>query len=128
MHSTEEATNPLGPDYWDWVAVALFLLITVDLLTTLYAVKTLGLGAESNPVMAWLLVQPLGFVVAVNLLAVVLATVFFYGIYETVTWTPEPYDRYYAVWVELWLGGLIAVGLFVFANNLSAIVLGSSLL
>jgi hypothetical protein len=128
MSPTDDLQNPLDPDYWDWVAVALFLLITVDLLTTLFAVETLGLGAESNPVMAWLLAQPIGVVVLVNLVAVVVACVFFYGLYETVTWTPEPYDAYYALWVEAWLGALIAAGLFVFANNLAAIVFGASLL
>jgi hypothetical protein len=115
-------------EYWSWVAVALFLLVTVDLLTTLFAAAVLGPAAESNPLMAWLIGQPLGVLVGVNVAVVVLATVFFYGVVRMLDRTPPPYDGYFAVVVELWLGALVAAGLFVFANNLSVIVLGDSLL
>jgi hypothetical protein len=115
-------------EYWDWVAVALFLLVSVDLQTTLYAAEVLGHGGESNPVVAWLLTLPLAGFVAVNLAVLALAGAFFHGLYETMVATPAPYDRYFEVGVETWLGTLVAVGLFVFANNLAAIVHGTSLL
>jgi hypothetical protein len=127
MSTTHETRQRLVPGYWDWVAVAMFLLITVDLLTTLFAAASYGAGAESNPVVAWLLGQPVWLVVVVNLAAVVLNGVFFYALDEAMHATPEPYDRYFAAGVELWLGSLIAVGLFVFANNLVVIVHGASL-
>ncbi len=38
-------------EYWDWVAVALFLLVTVDMLTTMFAAAALGPVAEANPLM-----------------------------------------------------------------------------
>jgi hypothetical protein len=123
-----DADDPLIPGYWDWVAVAMFLLVTVDLLTTLLAAAAYGVGAESNPLVEWLLGRPLWLVVTVNLVVVVLATAFFHALHEMVEATPAPYDRYFARGVEGWLGLLVAAGLFVFANNVSAIVHGASLL
>lgn len=126
--SAETDGEGFRTEYWDWVAVALFLLVSVDLQTTLYAAEAHGLGGESNPLVAWLLTLPLASFVAVNLGVLVLAGAFFQGLYETMEETPEPYDRYFEVGVETWLGTLVAVGLFVFANNLAAIVHGTSLL
>jgi hypothetical protein len=128
MPTTREPTDHLVPGYWDWVAVAMFLLVTVDLLTTLFAAASHGAGAESNPLVAWLLGQPIWMIVAVNLAVVVLNGAFFYALDESVRATPAPYDRYFATAVELWLGSLIAFGLLVFANNLTVVVFGTSLL
>lgn len=115
-------------EYWSWIAVSLFLLVTVDLLTSLYAAAVVGVGAESNPVMQWLLRQSVPVLVGVNVAAVVLVTVSFAGLMQMLRRTPAPYARYFALGIELWLGLLLAVGLFVFANNLSVIVLQESLL
>lgn len=115
-------------EYWSWIAVSLFLLVTVDLLTSLSAAAVVGVGAESNPFMAWLLGQPLPTLVGVNVAAVVLVTVCFAGVMRMLRRTPERYARHFAFGIELWLGTLLAVGLFVFANNLSVIVHGASLL
>lgn len=115
-------------EYWDWVAVALFLLTTVDMVTTIYAAAAVGPGAESNPLVRWVLRQgPMAFA-ATNLVAVVLAVVFFYALVEMIRASPPPFDRYLALAVELWLGLLVAAGLLVFANNLVVIVFGLSLL
>lgn len=115
-------------EYWEWVAVALFLLLSVDLLTSLYAAAVVGVDAEANPLMAYLLGQPLAVLVAVHLGVVVLAVGFFYGLMRTYAATPERLRRPYGYLIELWLGLLLAVGLWVFANNLSVIVLGEGLL
>lgn len=115
------------PEYWSWIAVALFLLVTVDLLTSMYAAEVVGVAAESNPFMQWLLQQDLPILVGTNLLAVTLVAVCFAGVMATLRRTPDPYARYFAFGIELWLGFLLAVGLFVFANNLSVIVYGTSL-
>lgn len=114
-------------EYWSWIAVALFLLVTVDLLTTIYAAAVVGVGAESNPIMRWLLRQSLPILVGVNLAAVVLVTVGFAGLMRMLRRTPRPYARYFALGIEVWLGLLLAAGLFVFANNLVVIVYGASL-
>lgn len=115
-------------EYWEWFAVALFLLITVDLLTTFGATVTHGIEAESNPVMRWLLLQGPLVIAAANLLVLVVVVYCFSSVVTAVERSPEPYDRYLRRAVEVWLGLLLSMGLFVFANNLSVVVLGESLL
>jgi len=115
-------------EYWDWFAVALFLFIPVDMLTTLGAVTEYGVGAESNPVMRWLLTEGLGVLLLVNLAAIVTVAYGFSALVRRTALSPAPYDRYLERAVEAWLGLLVAAGLFVFANNLSVIVLGGSIL
>lgn len=115
-------------EYWEWFSVALFLLVTVDLLTTIGAMLEYGPAAEANPLMAWLLGQDPVVVVVVNLWVVVVAVVAFSGILETVRRSPAPYGTYMEYALELWLGGLVAMGLLVFANNLAVIVIGQSLI
>ena len=125
--------RPIGLDarieeYWHWITVALFLLVTVDLLTTIYAASVVGIGAESNPVTRWLVGQGPVALVGVNLAAVVLVVVLFYGLMELVRVTPERIQAPFLRLIELWLGVLLAAGLAVFANNLAVIVVGRSLL
>jgi hypothetical protein len=115
-------------EYWGWIAVALFLLVTLDLLTSLYAAQVVGLEHESNPLMAWLLGQSLVAVITVHVAAVVLAAVFFYAIVELIRRTTPTLQWMMMRSLEVYLGLLIAVGLFVVANNLSVIVLRRSLL
>jgi Kef-type K+ transport system membrane component KefB len=115
-------------EYWDWIAVALFLLIPVDLLTTLYAARAVGAGAESNPLMRWALRQGVLTLILVNVAAVIVAVVLFYGLVELLEAVPRHRRRYAVVVMELWLGVVLAAGLAIFANNLSVVVLGESLL
>jgi hypothetical protein len=115
-------------EYWEWVAVALYLLTTVDMLTTLAAAAVVGAAAEANPLVEWFLRQSVPGLVAVNLAVVVAATVGFRGVVATLHRTPPRIKPYYALVIEAWLGLLVALGLGVFANNLSVIVLGESLL
>jgi hypothetical protein len=115
-------------EYWDWIAVALFLLLAVDLLTTLAAARVVGPGAERNPLMRWLLGRDVVVVIAAHLVAVTLVTGCFRLLIGRLRRTPPPTDRYFALLIEVWLGVLVAVGLAVFANNLAVIVLGGSLL
>jgi hypothetical protein len=115
-------------EYWSWAAVALFLLVTVDLLTTLAAARVAGPAAEANPLVRWALGESLAVLVAINVFAIALAATFFWGTIRMLRRTPDSYRRYFALLIEVWLGALLAVGLFVFANNLAVIVLGESLL
>jgi hypothetical protein len=122
-------TDKLPADeYWSWAAVSLYLLLSVDLLTSLYAVAAVGVAGEANPVMAWLLVQPLWQVVAAHLVVTVLATLGFHRLRVAVQRASAPGDHYLSIVTQVWLGGLIAIGLAVFANNLSVIVHGRGLL
>lgn len=117
----------LAAEYWSWAAVSLYLLLTVDLLTSIYASSTIGVQSEANPLMAWLLLQPLWLIVGIHLFATVLATLGFYGLRVALKRTKAPQRRYFSIVVQFWLGGLIAIGLAVFANNLAVIVHGRGL-
>jgi len=110
--------------YRDRVAVPLFLLVTVDLLTSMYAAAAVGLAHESNPFVAYLLSQSLFLLVVTHVAAVAVAM--FYGLYVVT----RSDGREGAAWLylEAYLGLLVVAGLFVFANNLSVIVLGDRLL
>lgn len=115
-------------EYWDWITVALFLLVTVDMLTTIFAAAALGTEAEANPVIRWALRRGVGTLVALNLAAVVLSVGLFYALLELLQRTPAQYQRQFALAIEVYLGLLVVAGLGVLANNLSAVLLGSSLL
>ena len=115
-------------EYWDWLAVVLFLLITVDMITTVYAARVVGPAGESNPVVRWSLLEGPVVFALVNLIAVVLAVVLFDRVVDLFLRTPEPYERYFAAAIEAWLGGLLAAGLLVFANNLTVIFYRQSLI
>lgn len=128
MSQPEKQFGARVREYWDWFSVALFLLVTVDLLTTMAATASYGPAAEANPVMRWLLLRGPVAVTVVNLGVVVLAAYAFSGVVETVRRAPEPVDTYLEYAVEVWLGALVAIGLLVVANNLSVIVQGQSLL
>lgn len=109
-------------EYWSWVTVALFLLLTVDLLTTLFASGVSGANAEANPIVRWALLQGTPYLVAVNLIALVLLAVLFYGLIRLIGEAPEPYNDMVALSFEVWVGLLVASGLLIFANNLLVIV------
>lgn len=123
-----EAVQQRVAEYWQWVAVALFLLLSLDLLTSIYAAAVVGIDAEANPVMAYLLGQPLAIIVGAHLVVLLLAVGFFYALMRTYVATPERLRRPYGFLIEAWLGLLLAVGFWVFANNVSVIVLGEGLL
>lgn len=125
---SQPVASPPIEEYWDWLAAALFLLLTVDTLTTIVAAHRVGSGAEANPLMAWALGEGVWVVVALNLLVLVVTVGLFAILAGRIEVTPEPLDRYVGLLVEIWLGVLLTAGLVLFANNLSVIVLGRSLL
>lgn len=124
--SSYPGSAPLA-EYWEWFAVALFILITGDMITTIYAAWYVGPGAEANPLMRWALERGMDAVILVNLVATVIAVGGFYTLIQLVKRADPPYDRIVALSVEVWLGLIIAGGLFVFANNLFVIFHGQSL-
>ncbi|MFW5905778.1 MAG: hypothetical protein ACOCUO_02935 [archaeon] len=109
-------------EYWSWAGVALFLLLTVDLLTTLVASHVVGIHAEANPIVRWALERGVEWLVVVNLGALVLLVVLFYGLIRLTLETPEPYDTVVATSFEVWIGLLVGSGLVIFANNLLVVL------
>lgn len=128
MFNRAQSHSGAGGGIWDWFAVALFVLITVDMITTMYAALYAGPAAEANPLMRWAIGQGMVTLTTVNLVATVLAVGIVYVLLESLKTVEPPYDRYIGVGVEAWLGLLISAGLFVFANNLFVIFHGQSLI
>ncbi|MFB6081661.1 MAG: hypothetical protein ABEJ67_02450 [Halanaeroarchaeum sp.] len=114
-------------EYWDWFAAALFLVITVDMVTTVYAAAVVGNAAEANPLTRWAITQGMGVFAAINVLATVGAVGVFAILMRLLRRAEPPGRRVFALATEVWLGLLLTAGLFVFANNLSVIFLGESL-
>ena len=114
-------------EYWSWTAGALYLLLTLDLLTTIYAAELYGRAAEANPLVRQALDAGVPNLVVLNLLALLVVAALVYGYMELLTTVRGVQAWVMARSFELWVGGLVAAGLFVFANNLSVIVLGGSL-
>jgi hypothetical protein len=114
--------------YWDWVAATLFVLLPVDLLTTLYAAAVAGPAAEVNPVWRWALGRGMVTVVALHLAALGLSVACFYGLDRMVAAASGAAGRWLALAVEVWLAALLAVGLFVVANNTAVVVFGRSII
>lgn len=115
-------------EYWGWFAVALYLLVVLDMVTTLVAAAAVGPQGEINPLVRWALGQGVATLVAVNLVALVLAAGLFYALLELLRETPRRYQPQFALAIEVFLGVLLSVGLGVLANNLSVVLFGSSLL
>lgn len=114
-------------EYWSWIAAALYSLFTLDLLTSVFAATRFGLEQEANPIMRWALSEGMIAVLAVQLLAITLLVGMFYGLLQLVQDTADPYRPYFRYAVEAYIGLLLSAGLFVFANNLSVIFFGQSL-
>jgi hypothetical protein len=123
-----DRTHPDESEYWSWVAGALYILLTADLLTTLYAADIHGVAAEANPYMRWALGEGLSVVVILNVSALVVLAGLFAGYFRLLRTAEGTEAWVLARSFEVWIGGVIAVGLFVFANNLAVIVYGRSLI
>lgn len=114
--------------YRSWAALALFLLIPLDMVTTALAVRQFGIEATANPVVTLLLeqgwfvflgAQVLGVAVVGAILALVLAVI---------KHTSDPLQGQLALVFEVWIGAMVSLGLFLFVNNFAAIVFQTSLL
>ena len=128
FRTSPATTESTWERYWDWFAVALFLLLTVDLLMTMGATIVYGLDAEANPLMRWVLAQGLLTIVVTHLLVLLLAVAGFGLLIRHGQSLQGRRERRFRLSTELWLGLLVAGGLLVYANNLAVIVLGGSLL
>lgn len=123
----DPSTDPAWERYWDWFAVALFLLLAVDLLLTMAATSVHGLEAEANPVMRWILARGFVVIVVAHLATLLVVAAAFAQLLRCGKRLRGSARTRFMRSTELWLGGLIALGLFVYANNLSVIILGESL-
>lgn len=108
--------------WWFWFAIALFLLIPLDLFTTLIAVGRYGTVVEANPLMRWLLRQGLVAVTVVNLAVVGFAVYLFHAAIDRVQRVPPPYRSLVDHAVRAWIGFLILAGIVLVTNNLLVLI------
>ena len=104
--------------WWSGFAVALFLLLPADLLTTLLTVATYGTAVEANPVMRWLLRQGLLELTLVHLAVLAVSVCSFHVVTEAVRDAPDAYRAPLVCGVDAWLTLAVAVGVALVANNL----------
>lgn len=107
--------------WWAWFAVALFLLVPVDLLTTLVAVAQHGIGVEANPLVRWLLQQGMVALAVANLVAAVLAIGLFDATVRAVDGASGRWRGVLVHGVDAWVGLALVAGLALTANNLMVI-------
>lgn len=115
-------------EYWWWIGGLLFLFVTVDLFTTVYAASVRGIGAEANPIVELLLRRGIPELVLAKLAATVVVVVLASGIMDLIRATDPPNDRILTLCFEIWIGVMFALGLGVVANNITVIFLGRSLI
>lgn len=108
--------------WWRLFAVALFLLVPLDLLTTLLAVTKYGMVVEANPVMRWLLHQGLWAVTVANLVVVCLGVSLFHIAIGGIRRAPLSSHRALAHVVNVWVGTLLVAGVVLVSNNLLILV------
>lgn len=122
MESSAVGMDRYVPRWWALFAVALFLLVPLDLLTTLIAVGKYGTVVEANPLMRWLLEQGLLAVTVVNLVVVLLVVGLFHVAIDRIRQAPQSSHRRLTHVVNLWVGVLLAAGTVLIVNNVLVIL------
>lgn len=122
MSGTARGMDRRVDQWWLLFAVALFLLVPLDLLTTLLAVSKHGTVVEANPIMRWLLDRGLFAVTAANLLVVLLAISLFNAAITRIRRAPESSRRTFAFVVNVWVCVLLVAGFVVVINNVLVLV------
>lgn len=108
--------------WWLWFGVAIFLLIPMDLLTTLLAVRQYGIAVEANPIMRWLLGKGLFVVTVVNLVVAGLVIFLFHVAIARIRQVPPSHRSTLIYVVNGWIGLLVVAGVVLVTNNLLVIV------
>lgn len=108
--------------WWVLFAVALFLLVPLDLLTTLVAISKYGTGVEANPFMRLLLDHGLLAVTAVNLVVVLVGVSLFHVAMGSIQRAPISSHRALINVVNTWVAVLLIGGIVLVANNVLVIV------
>lgn len=124
--SPKQSVTKRVETYWKWFAVVLFIGITLDMITTMYAARVVGPAGEANPLVR--IALELGIIpyTVINLAAMVIAIGCFASLVKVLRVSRHPYDWYVELGVRTWLGFLLLTGLVVLFNNVAIIVVGQS--
>lgn len=128
LFDSEYQTPISKHEYWMWVCVTLYILLAVDLLTTIYASSIHGAGAEANPYIRWALQEGVHMVVGINIAALISSALLFKLYFKLLSSTVGIEAWLLTKMFELWIGFLLTAGLFVFVNNMSVIIYSQSIL
>jgi hypothetical protein len=120
--------NRREEEYWSWAGGALFVLLSIVPMTAMAAASDSSPYGGLAPAMEWALSQGVLAFVGIQLLTAVLALLLFHGLITTIEQAEPPYDQLFALTFEVWVGVLISTGLFLFANNITFLIYGASLL
>lgn len=120
-------TRTVAPDehvdtWWVWFTVALFLLLPLDLLTTLFAVAEYGVAAEANPAMELLLRQGFLAVVGVHLVVIALVVYLFHIVVARFRLSDRESRRLLSPIITAWIIMLNVAGVIVVTNNILLLV------
>lgn len=105
--------------WWGLFAVALFMLLPLDLLTTLFAVAEYGVAVEANPIMRWLLGHGLVAVTVANLVAAGAVIYLFHIAVGKFRETSSSGRRVLVPVVSAWIIVLNVAGITIVLNNLA---------
>jgi hypothetical protein len=108
--------------WWFLFAVALFLLIPLDLFTTFLAITKHGTVVEANPVMRWLFEQGIVVVTVVNLFVAGLTVYMFHAALGRIRNAPPSYHSTLISVVHVWIAVLLVAGVVLTTNNLLVFV------
>jgi uncharacterized membrane protein YhaH (DUF805 family) len=100
-------------NYWEWVLSALLVLVPLDLFTTIYAATIVGVEHEVNPIMVWMLTQPILVIVGIHLLVIV-AVAGVFEVYHRLSVRSEQYGEMMLQAAKVYLALLVGAGLLVF--------------
>lgn len=114
-------------EWWSMFALVLFVLLSLDMLTTMGIIVERGVDVESNPIMRYLYGEGALVVMFANLVALLIATASFHSVVDLARRLTSPWDQYFKFTVEVWLGLMLTLGMIIFANNMSVLLLGESL-
>lgn len=108
--------------WWAGFATALFLLVPLDLFTTLLSVARYGTGVEANPVVRFLLHQGLVELTLANLVVVCVAVYLFDLAVEAIRRAPATDGRLLERGVDAWVGSMLVGGVVLVANNVAVLL------
>ena len=122
MSATTDGLDANVQRWWYLFAVALFLLVPLDLFTTLLAVTKYGTVVEANPLMRWLLQQGMFAVIVVHLAVVGIVVWLFHAAVHRLRQAPPGQHRTVSLAVNVWVGLLLISGILLVANNLAVVL------
>jgi hypothetical protein len=108
--------------WWAGFTLALFLLVPLDMFTTMLSVAQHGLGVEANPFVRYLLYRGVVELTLVNLFVVGVSVYAFHVAVETIRDASGLRGTVLELGVDAWLVVLMVGGTLVAVNNVATVL------